>query len=633
MGRGRGIVGMLVGAVLVGCCAVASGAPAEKRNVLLGLERPSASLERFVAQVSDPGSPRYRRHLTVPQMRARFGARPAVVAKARRALAARGVEGRVDPTGTFLVASMDPGDIRATFGRAASLLERGGGDTSTDATALPDDLRGVVTEVVGLDGPPVRPAHNVRHRSIRELRTRAGLELPPRTGRAEGCAAGREIPLPLSPELAPLYAGTRPFTPNQFRTAFGFDGLHARGVQGQGMHIALFELDGGVSRRDVRAFAECFDMPTPRMRTFAVGRDDPIAPIDGTATLEATLDVQAVMTAAPRARIDVIQGDGARVTMPEVLAAALDGRRLGGVPDVVSVSYGFCEPFAEAALGPAQRRLFDHVARIAAGAGVSVLVASGDSGSSACLHNVGAYPLLDETVAGALAIGQTSVGYPASSPAVTAVGGTSMRLTRANRLASQRPWNDTQYGVPGVEVERLDGVPVATFPAGAGTGGASRLYTAPWYQAEAGLRSARRTVPDVSMYADSYPGIAVHCSAWDPAAAAGPCEPNPVTGSPWNAVGGTSFAAPLLAGGIALVNQHARAEGAPPVGFLNPLLYRPATRRQHAFNDVTTGRNAVLPIGCCAARPGYDQATGWGTVDVERLARSAQQAWASREGA
>ena len=66
MGRRRGIVGMLVGAVLVGCCAVASGAPAEKRNVLLGLERPSASLERFVAEVSDPGSRRYRRHLTVP---------------------------------------------------------------------------------------------------------------------------------------------------------------------------------------------------------------------------------------------------------------------------------------------------------------------------------------------------------------------------------------------------------------------------------------------------------------------------------------------------------------------------------------------------------------------------------------
>ncbi len=328
MGRRRGIVGVLVGAVLVGGCAVASGAPADERNILLGLERPSAALERFVAEVSDPGSPRYRRHLTVPQMRARFGARPAVVARVRRALAARGVEGRVDPTGTFIVASMDPGDIRATFGRGASLLERGGGDTATAATALPDDLRGVVTEVVGLDGPPVRPAHNVRHRSIRELRTRAGLELPPRTGRAEGCAAGREVPLPLSPELAPLYAGTRPFTPNQFRTAFGFDGLHARGVQGQGMHIALFELDGGVSRRDVRAFAECFDMPTPRMRTFAVGRDDPIAPIDGMATLEATLDVQAVMTAAPRARIDVIQGDGARVTMPEVLAAALDGRRV-----------------------------------------------------------------------------------------------------------------------------------------------------------------------------------------------------------------------------------------------------------------------------------------------------------------
>jgi hypothetical protein len=132
------------------------------------------------------------------------------------------------------------------------------------------------------------------------------------------------------------------------------------------------------------------------------------------------------------------------------------------------------------------------------------------------------------------------------------------------------------------------------------------------------------------MHADSLPGVAIYCTAWDAATGTGPCPPNPVTGTGWNPVGGTSFASPLLAGGIALANQYAKSRGAPRVGFVNPLLYRPATRRAHVFNDVRRGTNAILPIGCCSAGAGYDQATGWGTVDVTRLARAAQAAWTAR---
>lgn len=618
---------------LGGAATGALGAESDERGVLLGLERDATSLERFVQQVSDPDSPRYRKYLSVAQLRARFGARPATVKAARTALSRRGIESRLDATGTFLRTSMTDAQVQATFGTGARLLAREGGDPAEVPTALPADLRGVVTEVVGLDRPAIDPTHSVRHRSIRELRELTGLNLPARTGRAAGCEAGREIPLP-APEVAALFGGTKPFTPNQFRTAFGFDGLHRAGLQGQGMRIALFELDGGVLQRDVEEFARCFGMPVPRVRTVAVGRDEPIPPLEaGPATLEATLDVQSVMTAAPRAAIDIVQGDGAKVTMADVLAAAIDRRQVGALPDVVSISYGQCEAFWDTGgpgEGPAGRRLFDHVARIAGASGISVLVSSGDSGSSGCLHNVGGLPLVDTALPGVLSVSAPSVGYPASSPAVTAVGGTSMVLDRRNRIISQRPWNDTRFGLPALQTTSVEGVPIVEFPTGGGTGGASTFYRQPWYQAASGLRSGRRTVPDVSMYADSAPGIGMYCSAWDPVAEQGPCPPNPLTGTGWNPVGGTSFASPLLAGGVLLADQYAKARGAPPVGFLNPLLYSSRTRRSNVFHDLRRGSNALLPVGCCSAGAGYDKASGWGTVDVSKLARSAQAAWTHR---
>lgn len=638
--RRRHIAAALAALTLTGAAAATAQGATEPapgtRDVVLGLARGAAPLERFLAQVSDPSSPDYREYATVAQLRSRFGATPRTVRAVRTALARRGVHATLDPTGSFVVAPMTGVQIRALFGGGGkAALERAGGDPAGAPAALPADLRGHVTEVIGLSAPAIAPAHAVRHRSIRELRRLEGIELPARTGRAAGCEAGREVPVPLPSQLASLYAGTRPFTPNQFRTAFGFDALHRAGVQGQGTHIALFELDGGVNPSDVRTFAECFGMPVPRVRTFAVGRDTPIAPVDGGATLEATLDVQAVMTAAPRARIDIVQGDGERTTMAQVLSAALDARRLGGVPDVVSVSYGVCEPLWDATgeaggQGPAGRRLFDHVARIAGAAGVSVTVASGDSGSSGCAHNVPFVPVVPEALSALIPVGGQAVAYPATSPAVTAVGGTSMTLTARNTIASQRPWNDTAFGLQPIETQAVDGVELAFFPTGGGTGGSSRLYAQPFFQRAAGLTSGRRTVPDVAMYADSFPGISVYCTAWDAAAGRGPCPPNPASGAFWSPVGGTSFAAPLLAGGIALANQYARSQGAPPLGFLNPLLYDPPTRKAGVFDDVTRGSNAILPVGCCSAARGYDQATGWGTVDVTRLARAAQRAFEVR---
>ncbi len=107
----------------------------------------------------------------------------------------------------------------------------------------------------------------------------------------------------------------------------------------------------------------------------------------------------------------------------------------------------------------------------------------------------------------------------------------------------------------------------------------------------------------------------------------------------WTTVGGTSASAPLMASGIAIANQKAASAGKPPVGFLNPSIYKLAAGASSAalFNDVKVGTNDLgewlgggnfsfrpmwsktfrhvkgRPLGCCSATKRFDAATGWGS--------------------
>jgi subtilase family serine protease len=83
-----------------------------------------------------------------------------------------------------------------------------------------------------------------------------------------------------------------------------------------------------------------------------------------------------------------------------------------------------------------------------------------------------------------------------------------------------------------------------------------------------------------------------------------------------NQLGGTSFAAPMWAGYLALVNQQAAANGAPPVGFINPIIYAQNVTASYAaaFHDVANGTS-----GSFSAGPGYDLVTGWGSPNGSGL--------------
>jgi subtilase family serine protease len=84
-----------------------------------------------------------------------------------------------------------------------------------------------------------------------------------------------------------------------------------------------------------------------------------------------------------------------------------------------------------------------------------------------------------------------------------------------------------------------------------------------------------------------------------------------------NSYGGTSFATPMWAGYIALVNQQLVANGSKPIGFINPTIYQQNVGSQYAadFHDITSGTS-----GSYSAVTGYDLVTGWGSPNAGLIA-------------
>ncbi|MFZ0042629.1 MAG: S53 family peptidase, partial [Solirubrobacteraceae bacterium] len=572
-------------------------APAgQKISLVLPLRADEAGLERLATAVSTPGSAQYGHYESIATLSRRFGASPAARARTLSYLRSAGASGvKIDATGLFADATMPVALAQrmfktplAKFGQAgaASFVAPGG------AARLPAALSGAVTGVVGIDTRPLVASANVAGRGAsvpadaawtRKAGAPAGSSGPgiahsyvsgytSRTGSAAGCSAATSGP---------------GFTPNQYLTAYGYAPLRAAGIQGQGERVALIEIDG-FRYSDVRTFSKCFGLATPAINSFGVGVSRSLAPGG-----ESTLDLEVLDSAAPKLKsVDVYETHTAASDVLRALTAPLQNP--GRKPEVISASLGACESETLDSLGVSGVRSVEGSLALAAASGISVLSASGDAGSSACVTDSGEpYP-------------QLAVSYPASSPFVTAVGGTNVALSSANSLTGQVVWNDAPAAVV------------------AGGGGVSALFHRPSYQ-KGFVVPNRRVLPDVSMLADPYPGYEIYCSV------RGPCtdKRNP---DPWSTVGGTSASSPLMAGGLALVDQVLRIHGRQDVGLANPLLYAVdhSASGRAVISDVVAGGNDLgpsldgKPLGCCTAHAGFDYASGLGSVNLAALASAAQ---------
>jgi kumamolisin len=564
----------------------------------LGLVADQKGIASAARAGSDPSSPTYGVYPTLAELARRYGAPAARQRAVLAALRAVGVRGVVDATKQRVKAPMTIRQMERLFGKRWSLYAT---DSPGMFVALPDarpripiGLRGNIDVVagaspfLGLVLVPAQPgaAQITKVKGPPNPRQYAG-GTPTRTGTvAPNCLTSA------NPAALASHAG---LFPDQLSAAYGIAPLHQQNLKGQGVRLAIVG-QGPTRLADLTLFRDCFGFAGTPLRMHGAANVPPI--------LESSLDAMMISAVAPKlAAFDLwvrplaeTSDDGDVGRFLQLLGAPLEAAKNGATPpDVVSVSYGICE--SQVAPFTAARTLVERLLAAYASLGITVVVAAGDSGSSPCARGVPTKQLTasDKT---------PQVSWPASSPWVLAVGGTNLTLNPDNSIASSGVWNDTAFPAPYKALA-------------AGGGGQSLLATRPWWQPAApAARANARLVPDVSAFADAKPGVAVVCSATVQG-----CGPGPQSGNTLVIVGGTSAAAPLVAGMIALWIQKAREQGLPRVGFVPPLLYATAKANPAAFVDVTLGSNAIFGhTSCCRARPGYDLASGLGSPLADAIA-------------
>ncbi|HEY8306321.1 MAG TPA: hypothetical protein VIG79_06550 [Lapillicoccus sp.] len=244
---------------------------------------------------------------------------------------------------------------------------------------------------------------------------------------------------------------------------------------------------------------------------------------------EQALDLDAVSATCPDCKILLVQAKSA--SFADLGAAVITAAKQAGVV-AISNSYGGGDA-ADTTYGT----YYNHP-------GIAVTASTGDNGYQ-------------------------GASYPASSPYVTAVGGTSLTLA----TGTTRGWSESVWS-------------------GAGSG-CSTYNRALAAAATFGTGCAKRAMADVSAVADPQTGLAVYA-------------PTSRTSSTWGQYGGTSLASPIIAAVYALSGNTSRN----PSGYANALPYQNAG----ALFDVTSGGNGSCPTPqWCHARTGWDGPTGLGT--------------------
>ena len=398
------------------------------------------------------------------------------------------------------------------------------------------------------------------------------------------------------------------YGPAQVRRAYGLPALYAKGVTGRGATIVIVDSYGSPTiRNDLAAFDRVYRLPAPPK--FGIIRPAGRIPAYDPASSdmvgwagETTLDVEWAHAVAPGANLLLVETPVSETEgvhgFPQMVAAEkyVLNHHLG---DVISQSFSATEEtFANSSQIQALRGAY----QLAAKDHVTVLTASGDSGAADVGLNQSTYYAFRVT------------SWPDSDPLVTAVGGTQLHFTAKGAPAAPTAWNDT-YNTKANEF--TDGNPGPNPLAGGG--GLSIFFTRPAYQQGVrGVVGGSRGVPDISMSAACNGSVNTYGS---------------YHGAPsgWSPECGTSEATPLFAGIVALADQVAGH----PLGLINPALYRLAAAGQPGITDVTKGNNTVSftqnnqqdTVQGFPARPGYDLATGLGTVNapyfVPELARLA----------
>ena len=420
---------------------------------------------------------------------------------------------KVSPESSSISLSGTVTELSEAFGTKLSMYDSPTGKYRgrVGPVQVPADLASIIIGVFGLDDRHVFRPHSVR--------------LEKQGGTVKAMAAWIS------------------YTPPQLAKLYNFPA----GLDGSNQCIAIIELGGGYKAKDISTYFKGLKLTQPKVTAISVdgARNKPGSDADG----EVVLDIEVAGGIAPKAKLAVYFAPNSDKGFIDAINAAVHDKI--NKPSVISISWGA----AEKEWTSQAMQAMDQAFQAAAAVGVTVFVAAGDDGSR---DNE------DDNMAHA--------DFPASSPYVTACGGT--RLDSTGELA----WNNG--------------------PGSATGGGISDFFPLPSWQSNANVPpsanpggKAGRGIADVSADADPNTGYIILLNGQN------------------DVFGGTSAVAPLWAGLIALINQKLGK----PVGYLNPLLYNQLAN-SGALRDITAGNNGAYNAG-----PGWDPCTGFGTPDGSKL--------------
>lgn len=380
--------------------------------------------------------------------------------------------------------------------------------------------------------------------------------------------------------------GYRCYDPSELQNAYDVSPLLDEGDGGAGQTIVIVDSFGSPTiKADLRTFDKAYGLPAPP--SFKV-----MAPL-GTKPWKASnqnevgwaeevsIDVEWSHAMAPKANLVLmtspVNEDEGTSGMPQFLKLEkmVVRQHLG---NIVSQSWGATE---NTLFNPPGRKIIselDTMYQRADSEHITELAASGDTGAANVRQNGRDYYHFP------------TVGYPDSSPYVTAVGGTSLYAGQAGTWAAETVWHSL---------------------GGASGGGVSQYAAEPSYESQLPATDQRtmdgkRGLPDVAADADPNTGVPIYISC-------------PGVKPGYYVYGGTSVATPLWAGMVADMDQYAGKS----LGFLNPALYKLGAEGKltgSVMHDIVKGNNSVHGVTGYSATAGWDFDTGWGSPEVANLA-------------
>ncbi|MFZ0664116.1 MAG: protease pro-enzyme activation domain-containing protein [Acidimicrobiales bacterium] len=508
-------------------------------------------LHELLADLYNPKSPNFHHWLAKGQFDQRFAPSRKTVSAVESWLHGRGF-GSESQSGFAIDFSGPVAKVSRAFGLSIHNYRSTSGAlaySADEAPLVPSGIGSQITAVLGLQTLDAFAPEN------QIIQPQKRVESHDVVSNADGLTAC---------PAAEAEAGSDYYTLDVLGEAYGIGSLLNYGLNGHGKTIGLYEL-ASHSASDVSTYMTCFDLTNSVSTVPVLGGGGGV----GTGTPEADVDIEQAMTQAPGAAIISYEGpnsgDGPYETWYTIVH--------DDAAQVVSTSWGACEPDAESA---GWISAFSTLFSQAASQGQTILAATGDSGSEDCFRDGGG------------TAEQQQVDYPASDPNVTAVGGTSLFGS-----GDEPVWNFCASG---------ESVSCANSNNGqaAGGGGMSRHESRPSYE------------PNLLTWTASQP-CGVTCRELpDISTNAGVGMVTYVNGN-WDVGGGTSLAAPFVAGLVADRDTGCASN----TGLWTPDLYALAAQGAYgtAFNDITSGNNDMTGSTGAnfTAGTGYDAASGIGS--------------------